>query len=158
VSRTLSPQGLAGLFAQETDEAFLLLLTLSHEDLPAPIRVSSDAVNTTSRGQLYVAYPFDLTLPDDADDHAPRARLTIDNVSREIVLAVRSIGSPLAVKIEIVRAAAPDVVEIAYSGDLLLRNVSYDDLVVAGDLAMDDDETEPFPAIRFTPATVPGLF
>jgi hypothetical protein len=145
------------LYAQETGEAFLVLLTMDHADLGAPIRVSSDAVDTVSRGNTFLAFPFQLSLPDDTDDRPPRARLTIDNVDRTIVQTLRQISSAPTVLIEVVRGADPNTVEAAFP-DFELSNASYDVLTVQGDLTLESFLREPYPAARFTPAGFPGLF
>jgi hypothetical protein len=157
MSRALTAAVRRALFAPETEEAFLILLTLSHPGLAAPLRVTSDAVDTDSRGETFAACPFDLALPDDSDARAPRARLSVDNVDRAIVQAVRSLESPPAVLIEIVRAAAPDTVEARFA-DFRLVNVTYDAHLVQGDLCVEDFTTEPFPAAIFSPSLFPGLF
>lgn len=144
------------LHADGTGDAFLVLLTLEHDDLPAPIRVTSDEVDTQSRGESYVAFPFELTLPDDGE-RPPRARLVIDNVSREIVAAVRSIVGPPLVTMEIVRGSAPDDVEASFPFFRLI-NVGYDSLTVEGELVAEDLSREPFPEARFVPSRFPGLF
>ena len=157
MSRTLSSAARAALYAEQTDEAFLVLLTLEHASMDEPIRVSSDAVATVSRGDSFVAYPFDLQLPDDADGRPPRARLTIDNVDRTIVLALRQLDSPPRLTIEIVRAADPDTVEASFA-ELQLLNVSYDAQTVTGELGIEDISAEPYPAHDFVPSLAPGLF
>jgi hypothetical protein len=143
--------------AQETDEVFLVLVTIEHPELQQIIRVSSDAVHTVSRGETYLAIPFDLQLPEDGEDRPPRARLTIDNVSREIVLALRQIQAAPTVTMEVVRASEPDLVEASFPF-FRLQDVRYDALVVEGELGVEDLTSEPFPAARFVPSLFPGLF
>ncbi|MDI1228367.1 MAG: DUF1833 family protein [bacterium] len=145
------------LYASGTGEVFLILLTLSHPQLAEPIRVTSDAVATVSREQVFSPFPFDLTLPDDAEGAAPAARLSIDNIDRRVVMAVRSLQSAAYVLIEIVRAAAPDVIEAKFE-DFRLTDISYDSQVVAGNLTLEDFVSEPFPAAIFSPGLFPGLF
>ncbi len=145
------------LNASGTGEVFLILLTLSHPQLAEPIRVTSDAVPTVSREQVFSPFPFDLTLPDDAEGTAPAARLSIDNIDRRVVMAVRSLQSAAYVLIEIVRAAAPDVIEAKFE-DFRLTDISYDSQVVAGNLTLEDFISEPFPAAIFSPGLFPGLF
>lgn len=157
MSRSLSSLTRRALHAAETAEAFLLLLTLGHEDLATPLRVSSDAVDTVSRGQTFAAYPFALILPDDRDGQPPRARLAIDNVDRQIVRAARRLPSALAVTLDIVRAADPDTVEAQFV-DFKLTNIAYDAGRVEGDLTVEDFTAEPFPAATFAPGLFPGLF
>jgi len=155
--RDLSLTARQAINAPETGEAFIILLTLDHPDLAAPIRVSSDAVDTVSRGNSFVAFPFDLSLPDDTDGRPPRAKLRIDNVDRRIVRAIRSIPSPPSVLIEIVRGADPDAIEAAFP-DFQMRDIGYDALVVEGALTLEELNGEPYPARIFSPADFPGLF
>lgn len=157
MSRSLSPAARQAMFAAETTEAFIVLLTFSHEDLPEPIRVSSDAADTVSRGNAFVSYPFDLTLPDDDEARAPRARLVIDNVDRQIVATVRSLASSPVLTLEVVRAADPDVVEAVFH-DFRLRNVRYDSQTIEADLTIEDFTAEPYPAGNFCPSLFPGIF
>lgn len=157
MSRSLSTAARRALFASETDEAFLILLTFEHADLPAPLRVTSDAVNTVSRGDVFVAFPFDISLPDDDDGKSPRARLAIDNVDRQIVQAVRGLATASLITMEIVRAAATEKVEARFS-DFRLTNIEYDTHLIRGDLTVEDFTSEPFPASIFSPGLFPGLF
>lgn len=157
MSRSVSSLTRQALYAAETDEVFLILLTLNHPDLSVPIRVTSDSVTTASRGHDFVAFPFDLILPDDQDNRSPRARLVIDNIDRQIVQAVRALTSAPTVLIEIIRAAAPDTVEAQFV-DFKLTNVSYDAHRVEGNLTIEDFTAEPFPAASFSPSLFPGLF
>jgi hypothetical protein len=157
MSRAVSATGLRSLFAEESSEVWVVLLTLDHVDLPVAIRVCSDAVDIVSRGETFVSFPFELTLPDDTDGGPPRATLTIDNVSREIAEAVRSVTSPPSVVIEVVRAAEPNVVE-AVLPVFELRNVRYNAQTVSGELEVEDLTSEPYPADSFTPAKFRGLF
>ncbi|MFQ5776363.1 MAG: DUF1833 family protein [Kiloniellaceae bacterium] len=154
---SLSTTARQALFAQETGEAFIILLTIDHPNLAAPIRVAGDGLDVISRGDTFVAMPFDLSLPEQTEDRPPRARLAIDNVSRDIVKAVRSISSPATVLIEIVLASDPNTVEASLP-DFILRDVRYDALVVEGDLDLEDFAAEPYPAAIFSPANFPGLF
>lgn len=144
-------------FDPETGEVFLVLLTIDHPDIHPPIRVVNNTENIPSRGNEFIAFPFDLQIPDSREDAPPRARLTIDNVSREIALAIRQVTTPPSVLMEIIRAADPDIVEASFPG-FVLRDVRWDALQVSGELAVEDLAREPFPAGTFTPGQFPGLF
>ena len=157
MSRNLSTDALKAIYAQETGEAFLILLTLDHDTLAQPLRVSSDAVNTDSRGDTYVAFPFELVLPDDRENTAPRARLVIDNVSREVLSAIKTLNTAPTVKMEIIRSSAPDVVEAVFP-DFKLTNIKYNALTIKGDLTLEDFTAEPYPSTIFSPSTFPALF
>lgn len=157
MSRSLTPDTRRALNAAETAEVFTVLLTLAHPDLDTPIRVCDGGADVTSRGEHFIAYPFALALPEDEDGRAPRARLSIDNVERQIVAAVRNLSTSPFVTIEIIRRAAPDVVEARFE-DFRFTNISYDSQVIEGDLTVEDFTAEPYPAACFSPSLFPGLF
>ena len=157
MSRTLSSTLKAAVYGQETDEVLVVLIEIDHADLANPIRVCSNAGDVVSNGNTFVAFPFELTLPDDQDNAAPRASLRIDNVDRQIVQAIRTIGSPPSVRIMVVLASDPDTIEADWDG-FTLRVASYDALTVAGEILTDAFEDEPYPAASFTPGRFPGLF
>jgi len=154
---TLTSATVGSFFAQETEEVYLVLLTIDHDELSVPIRVSSDIVNTTSRGEEFIGYPFEILLPSDEEGAPPRAQVVIDNVHREICNSLRSISSPASFTIEVIRAANPDTVEVSWD-NFELKNVRGDVFQVSGELTISDVITEPFPADAFTPSKFRGLF
>lgn len=144
-------------FDAETDEVWLVLLTIDHADLSAPIRVVNNEESITSNGVEYIAFPFDIRLPDSTQDSPPQAQITIDNVSLEITQALRTISSPADVHMQVIRASDPDTVELTFP-DFKLRDASWNVLTVSGALLLEDFVQEPYPAEAFTPAQFPGLF
>lgn len=157
MSRNVSLTLKQAVFAPETDAVFIILLTIDHPNLAMPIRLTSDAVDTVSRGNTFIRFPFDLSLPDDGADRPPRARLTIDNVDRQIVQAIRSISSAPTVLMEIVRDADPNTVEASFP-EFKMLEVGYDSLAVSFELNLEQFRAEPWPAALFTPGDFPGLF
>lgn len=154
---TLSTDAQTMMFAEETGDGLLVLLTINHADLAQPIRVVHNMANITSRGDEFIAFPFELSLGGSSPDQPPKAQLTIDNVSREIGEAVRTISSAPTVLIEIVRIDDVDTVELSYPA-FDLRNVRFDQAKVTGDLVLENLKLEPYPVYAFTPGYTPGLF
>lgn len=154
----LSDVARAAALAQETGEVFLVLLTISHDDIiGGPIRVVNNTEDILSRGNTFIAFPFELQLPDDSTERAPLARLSIDNISREIAQAIRTITSPPTVTIELILADAPDDIELSLP-EFTLRNVTWDVQSVAGDLMVQDLISEPYPVGVYDPSRFPALF
>ena len=85
---TLTDTATRELAAQDCGTPWLVLLEIGHPQLPAPLRLTSDAVATLSNGASYEPFPFEVTLPDDAEGRAPRAQIRIDNTSQEIVMSI----------------------------------------------------------------------
>ena len=145
-------------FAPETDDVWLVLLRLSHSSLQDDIRVVNNNEDVTSRGQRYLRFPFNLELPDSNSESPPVARLTIGNVGRDLVEPLRELDdNAIAVEIDIVRAAAPDVAELEWRG-LRLRRVRWDATSISGELTLEDLGSERFPSGSFTPTSFPGVF
>ncbi|MGO6835016.1 DUF1833 family protein [Rhizobium ruizarguesonis] len=167
MARNLSPGFIAGLYSQETDEIVICLLTVTHDDLDAPIYLSSDPTDrisvdpliygTVSRGNEYLFLPFEFTLPDDKSDSPPRVQLSMDNTDRSLVTVLRSIATPASIKVELVLASDPDTVEITMPA-LQLSDVTLDEGKISATLVADALINEPHPAGLFTPGSFPGLF
>lgn len=134
----------------------LVLLKINHADLAAPILVVNNTVDITSGGDVYTAFPFNIKLPDSLEDAPPRAKLRIDNVSRELGQAIRDMTSPADVTIEVVRGGDPDVIEMSWPA-MRLTNTTYEFFTVEGDLEFEDLSREPYPFLTFSPAEFPGL-
>lgn len=148
------------LFKSQTGEAWLVLVTLDHAGLAQPIRLSSDGVDTVSRGNTFQHFPFSLALPHDTAGELPRARISVCNVDTQIVESLRSIAGQsqgLSVLMEIVRGDDPDTLEAAFP-DFYLVDATYDLLEVEGELKLDLLEREPYPGDSYTPATAAGVF
>jgi hypothetical protein len=157
MARALSIVARQAVFAQETKEVFLLLLTITHAAIPDPIRVANNTQAIISGGETFVGYPFAITLPDEREDGIPQMSLRIDNVSRSIVQALRSITSAPSIQLDVVLADQPDTLEASFTG-FTLRRASYDAVVVEGALTLEDVLNQAFPALSFTPSTTPALF
>lgn len=157
MSRSLSAVAIGSTNDQNTGEVWLPLLTIAHpEILDGPIRLVSDMQDIVSRGNNYVALPFEIVLPGEDPDSPAKAVLRVDNVDRRIVQALRDLTSPPLVTIEVVLASQPDTVEVSYP-DMTLRNATYDASYVSGELSFDAIYVEPV-SIVITPQRFPGLF
>jgi len=141
---------------QNESDLPLILLTISHASLAADIRVVNNKVNVTSGGLEYIAFPFDLQLPDSKEDSQPYSKLTISNVSREIGLAIRLISTPPNLKIAVVRQDTPDIVEAEFFG-MRLNNVKYNVMTVSADLQFEDLTREEYPSLKFSPSIFRGI-
>lgn len=146
--------------AQETGEVVLARTEISHPlILDGPLRFVNNLSDVVVSGDTFTAFPFQVTLPDDADEGVPKLKLIIDNVDRRIVQTIRSLPPSPAptVRVDIFLASQPTVLEASFP-DLVLRQVDYDVFTVSGDLLVDEDDREPYPQHTMSPALFPGLF
>jgi len=168
---TVSADFRQAAYAAETGRVVIALLTLTHEDLAVPIRISSDPTQrieslssvteivygTVSRGQTYVFLPLEIKLPSDTDEGPGEMTISFDNVHRAYTQPIREIFTPVSVNVEIVLDNALDTVEAQWP-EFLLTNIRYDAATISGTLKLETLEREPFPAGSFTPSQFPGLF
>lgn len=155
--RSLSPVLLRALFSESTREVLLALLKIDHPNLVTPIRVVNNLQPITSQGYTWAAFPFEITLPGEAEDELPVMTLRIDAVDRQIITAVRNLQGAPDITLDLIVASQPDVVEASFVG-FKLKNVSYDNLTVEGELRLEEILSEPFPAHAMTPFNFAGLF
>lgn len=154
---TVSNEARSSMFAEETSDGLLVLLTIDHDDLVSPIRLVNNNVNVTSRGEEFIAFPFELILPTSNADTPPKAQLTIDNVSLELGQVIRTISSAPELLIEVIRINDFDALEVAFPA-FKLKNVRFDVSQIRGELVSEDLQVEPYPSHTFSPAHFPGLF
>lgn len=148
---------LPAAYDQTTEQALLTLLTLRDPDGNVLQRLANDLVSHQSRGQTYRAYPFAIVLPEDSDDRAGTASLTIDNVSQEITRAIRATREPPEVTIELVWSGTPDLVEKTLDF-LVLTDASYDAMSVSFTLEALDLLAQPWTTARYDPVAFPDIF
>lgn len=186
MSRSLSPQALKAIFAQETDDTIISLFTLYEGENPddnsiricdgytrrvvdsgndlvyGVIKNDSNAVQRT-----FWFLPVNVTLPDDTDGVAAKASLSIYDVTYHLIPTIRSLNSPPKVYIELMLASYLDPSHANYNINaqpeaiftgLYISNFTYNANVVQADLSMINYANEPFPAHAFIPKYFPGLF
>lgn len=159
MARALSADARAALYAVRSDVVLITLMTIKlidENNLVRLVRVCDQPAQVISRGEVYQPLPMRVVLPSDSDAGAPRMRLEIANVTREISDAVRAADRATA-DIELVFSSAMDDVEVPWR-DIQLSDAGWDAAQVSVTLSYQDSGREPYPAPRFTPETAPGVF
>jgi hypothetical protein len=169
MSRTVSQAARRAMYDQSTDEVFVILLEISNESDPsAPIRtaldsqdldskVTVDGSDTFATAVTFAGGFFGIELPEESGETSSTVRLSIDNVDRKIVVAIRNATEPPDVRMWVVLKSTPDVVE-AGPFYFVLESAEYDAQSVIGELTFEDITDRKFPKHEFTPYLVPGLF
>lgn len=156
--KTLSLPALVSIEAPETDEQWMWLLTVEHEDFTVPIRLARNWRAVTSRGNTYIPFPFAPSIAQEEPDRSPRLSIRIGNVSRVVTAKLEEVqGADTVPKVtlEVVLASQPSVVEYVLT-DFEFRNVRYTETVISADLEAEDFLTTPYPDLRRTPQIAPG--
>ena len=158
-------------YAQETGRVPIALITITHNDLTEPIRISCDPTQriealttatqvvygTLSNGETYIYLPVTIKLPDDTDNGSGEMTMEIDNIHRSMTEAIRTICTPAICQVDIVLDNALNTIERSWP-EFQLTRIQYDAMKISGTLKAETLENEPFPSGTFTPGQFPGLF
>ena len=156
MSNELSQNLLAQLYKQNSEDPFLMLVTLSHSSFGV-IYLVNNTVEIVSNGNTFVPFPMRVTLPVDDGETLREVQIEFDNVSLELIDELRTVTDPIDVKIEMVLASNPDYVEIELD-ELRIRGINYNKQTVQAKLFMDDFLNTELNSERYTPANFPGIF
>jgi hypothetical protein len=164
---TLSPAALKALFSPDADDSLIALLTITTTEGTIRLadgytqRISETADEVTygvvSRGDNYIFLPFQLALPTEEQQAAPRCSITIHDVTRYLTPIIREVLSAPSVTIELVLRSTPDTVEVSLP-NFLMGAIQYNRDQVTAELSVEVLTNEPFPAHTQTPGYFPGLF
>jgi hypothetical protein len=169
MSRSVSQAARRAMYDQSTEEVFVILLEISNESDPSdPIRtaldsqnidskITVDSVDTHAVAVTFAGGFFAIDLPEETGEGTSSVRLTVDNVDRAIVTAIRNATEPPDVRMWVVLKSAPNVVE-AGPYYFVLESADYDMQSVSGELSFEDITGRRYPKHEFTPHLTPGLF
>ena len=98
---------------RQSDVALLWLLTFTDYDNKVVLRAVNNLQDVTSRGNVYTAFPFNVTLPPDDGQKPTTLHLTFPNVGRELMEMVRKYapGKNPKIKMELIASHSLDRVE-----------------------------------------------
>lgn len=142
---------------QNTDEVFLWLLTIEHAASSTVFRLVNNLDDVVSRGNTYMAFPFQFVLPEDDGETLPTIQISVDNVSLELIDIIRTYGSGITITSEIILASAPNTVEYSIE-DLTLIDATYNQQSLTLTAQIQDLLNQRFPADDFLPRTFSGMF
>jgi hypothetical protein len=157
MSRNISNTARIAINAPQTDQVFLVILTIDHPDLSSPMRVVNNKQSVISNGETYIATAFSFIPPAQEDGVISNSQLSIDNVDRLMVQVIRTISSPADISASIILADSPDVVE-AGPWDFKLRDVTYNRETVSGELVYASYLRDNLGTIKYKNINFPGLF
>lgn len=139
-------------------EAPYILLQIDHPELATPVRVINDTQDLTSNGNVYVGVPFRCTLPDDFENQLPKARLSVDNVGRELMYWIETSGGGAGstVTLSQVMRSRPNTIE--WSITMNLYNVSCTMNEISGELGYENLFSKKAISLQYRPSNSPGIF
>jgi hypothetical protein len=163
MSRTVTSNGLIDIQANSTGAAFFTLIEIQHAALAAPLYFCDSRETITYGGNPYLGFPFKISLPSDDDQLSGTARISIDNVDRQIVTALRTIltnfADPPTATVVIVRTRDGS----SYTAELgplvlMLKSATYDAFTATFELQYENRLDNNIPMHCMTPVIFPGIF
>ena len=157
MSRTISDAFRTAIYAQHTGESLAVFITFNlvlADNSTETRRIVNQPGGLTKGGEDYDYHPMGIKLPSSAPGQTPKARLSIDNVDRTLVTALRTAVS-YTVDIELGLASDPETVEVGFYG-IDAGGLNWEIPTAVVDLVRQDARREPFPAPAFTPTNAPG--
>jgi len=167
--RTLPLTMTNALNAERTADHPILLLEIWHPSVNggAHMYLSSDPTTfvtadpptykTTHLAVDYIFLPMFIQMPDDVPGRATRARIGIQNISRELVALARSVSTRGYCDMTLLMRTNLAVKAINYP-TFRIRNVQGNETVISWEFGIDGMDDEPVPAGLITPAGFPNSF
>lgn len=152
----LSPQAVRSMLEEQSGEVFLLTCKITGQGF-SDILLVNNLENITVESETYIAFPFNIILPNESKDKPPLSRIRIDNLDPRIIQAIRSSRGKPTFELAVRLASTPDIVEV---GPIILDSAGaeWDKDWVELVLASKNLLNEPWPFRTFSPTKFPGLF
>lgn len=156
MQETVTPEMIRGVYAR-VKEPKALLLTLMAEGIDN-LYLTNYPEGMVSRGQTYEYFPFGFKWPGSSQEDVIRnARVEIASRDERLMYAIRQATGVPKMTLELVRVAAPDVVEMTLK-NAELADAEVDSPSVVGNLQPKTFKTEPACLARYIISRTPGLF
>jgi len=139
----------------------IYLLEITHPDLATPIRIVQDTKDVVYAGDTYIAMGFTIIPPDDMSSGLPKARLAVDNVTRDLMQWVETSNGAQGASATIragMRNAQNVVTVIEWSQTLDLADITATFQTVSASLGYEDILNLPGVPYTYTPDTAQGIF
>ena len=166
--RSISAYYIRELLKQQSPEAWLFFLKITHPNMNEPICVVTDAADYEYNGDTYLGFEFEIAVLNDTA-RGPETRIRVQNVDQRIGNTIRRlIGSP-RMSIQLIAASDFDqtvspripitVPEPLWEArNLRLVNVKGDAMELEGRIIYKDYSQEPWPSFRATQGICPGAW
>lgn len=157
MSQNLSPELIAQLFSQSSTDPLLTLITMSHVSWVSDKWFVNNTESIISNGLTFLPFPMRITLPVDDGESARQVAIEFDNVSLDLVNNIRSVTSPINIRIQMILASIPNDIQMSID-ELRVGNITYDKHKVSARLYMDNFLSSALTSERYAPQNFPGIF
>ena len=157
MSRALSSNMTAAIFAQYTDKLPLFLIKIDHADFPTPVYLCNDRADLVSNGITYNSYGFAMKLPaEDTEQPQIQTQIKICNIDLQVIAALDALATEPTITVMIALWDTPDTIEYG-PANFLLNGYDYDGKEILGSISYEMILSEPIPGDSFTPGDYPSV-
>ncbi len=142
---------------QHQEHAFLWLMTIRDAESNTTLRVVNNLEDVNSGGQVYTAFPFEVTLPPDDGGTPQSLKVTTVNASRDLIEIIRGTLEPPTVKLDLITSNNPNLIHKTIDF-MQVGGVEYDALTVGFDLVSSSAFARKTQQATYNQAEFPGLF
>lgn len=93
-----------------TGEIPITLVTLSHPDMVAPVRLAANTEDVVSNGNTFGASAFTIAMPDDVERHNGAMRFELYDIDSSLLAQFRAVNDAIIAEVSWVLASDPDTV------------------------------------------------
>ncbi|MBD3786828.1 MAG: hypothetical protein IE922_07625 [Sphingomonadales bacterium] len=173
MSRRVSLNFRNAIDAEASGAIEVVLFSIEHDELEAPIRLSTDNADVISdepriygtrsswmgadpATEPYLWVLADALVPSDLEDAPASGQVSLELIDQEMAALVLSFVTRPSVSMAVVLASSPDLIEAEWTG-LQIVSADIDTGSIVLSFGRDEIELEPWPAGRMTRGTFPGL-
>lgn len=160
MSRILSSEAIAALYASETSKLFPTLCIIDHAQFDAPWYIVCNTEPITYNGHVYQPFPFTFTPPSQEEGQSTDATFTLDEIDSTIADTIKALDRTFPLTITLVAAMLEPggVPEPLVPWEFTLKKYTSNGTMLVGTLVLDDRLDNQMGPIEFTPALFPGVF
>lgn len=157
--RDVSDLTLNEVYSMETGMVFLDIVKISHSELVEDIYLVNNNEDIEFEAVTYKASYFKFRLPQEIDGEVNTATLTMGNVDRQLIPALRTIQTPLTISMStiLVNTLTGDITREIGEYVFDLMQVSYNVDTITGTLVYDFKTQQSMGSIRINYNNFPGL-
>lgn len=152
------------MLSNTTDEIYLWLIEITHEDLLDAIRLVINTEDVMSNGQQYTKITCKIDLPDSKESGLAYGNITFSNINRALIPAFRSLPSKIYLTLKLATAsnlsASPPEFNNVHIELLpfLLDSITWNETTVRGSISYESTLGRKYPCVKMDIFNAPGLF
>ena len=158
MARSYSKEFKSTLAKVSAEEAPIIMLEITHPQLTQPIRVVNDTVDVVSNGNTFIAFAFTVSFPDDMEGSLPKARLSVDNVGRDMMYWIETTAGGNGSKVRFMQIMRSRPNQIEWDITMSLTNVVANPKTISADLSFENLFARQAINFQFRPENSPGVF